>query len=113
MDSRRGYCAPEADLIRPKRRGFANLLTLAFLFAQLGMAVHANTHLKLDPHSAPVQTCGECQTFAPLQSMAGGGTIDVLTVVVQHDHVGPADSNSLAPQRAFTAFRSRAPPVSF
>ena len=76
------------------------------------MAVHASTHLKLDPHAAPVQTCGECQTFAPLQSMAGGGAINVITVSVQHDHVAPAESISLAPHRAFTAFRSRAPPVS-
>jgi len=76
------------------------------------MAVHASRHLRLDPHSAPVQTCGECQSFAPLQSMAGGGAVDVLTVAVQHDHVTPADSNALAPPRAFTAFRSRAPPDS-
>ena len=108
-----GYCAPaEADLIRRNRRWFAHLLTLAFLFAQLGLAVHASTHLKLDPHSAPVQLCGECQTFAPLQSMAGGGAIDVVPVVVQPDLAVPAVSDSFAPLRAFTAFRSRAPPVS-
>jgi len=112
MVGRRGYCAAEADLNRPNRRGIAHLLPLAFLFAQLGMAVHASTHLRLDPHAAPVQTCGECQSFAPLQSMVGGGAVDVLAVVIPNDHVVPADWNFRVAQRAFTAFRSRAPPIS-
>jgi len=106
-------CVPEADLIRRNRRWFAHLLTLAFLFAQLGMVAHASTHLKRDPHSTPTQLCGECLSFAPLQNMAGGGAVVVLPVAVQHDHAVPTDLVSLAPRRAFSALRSRAPPGSF
>ena len=110
---RRGYCAPaEANLIRRNRRWFAHLLTLAFLFAQLGMVAHASTHLKRDTHPAPTQLCGECLSFAPLQSMAGGGAVVVLPVDVRHDHAIPRELVSFVPQRAFTGFRSRAPPIS-
>lgn len=77
------------------------------------MVAHASTHLKRDAHSAAPQLCGECLSFAPLQNMVGAGAVVVLPAAVQHDHAAPPDSVDFAPQRAFTAFRSRAPPGSF
>ena len=68
-----GYCVPSGGSLIRNRRLIVQLLSLAFLFAQLGMAVHASTHLKAEPHGAPTQLCGQCASFAPLQNMAGGG----------------------------------------
>ncbi len=89
-----------------------HLLTLAFLSAQLGMSVHASTHLKADPHPAQSQLCGQCLSFAPLQNMVGGGSVVILAVSVAHDHAVDTVAESLAPRQAFSGFRSRAPPVS-
>jgi hypothetical protein len=105
-----GYSPPEAVLIRRSRKLIVQLLSLAFLFAQLGMAVHASTHLKAEPHGGPPQLCGHCLSFAPLQNMVGGGAAIVLPLSVVHDHVADGDVISFVPARAFTAFRSRAPP---
>lgn len=95
------------------RRSLVQLLSLAFLFAQLGMAVHASTHLKAEPHGAPAQVCGQCASFAPLQNMVGGGALVILPVVVSHDHVVATEATSVAPRGTRASFRSRAPPVSF
>ena len=88
------------------------MLSLAFLFAQLGMAVHASTHYKADPHGAPAQLCGHCLSFAPLQNMVGGGASVILPAPVSHAHCVVVDAVPLAAQLPFTAFRSRAPPRS-
>ena len=88
---------PEALLIRRNRRWIVHLLSLAFLFAQLGMVVHASTHLKADPHAAPSQLCGQCLSSAPLQNMVGGGAIVILAVNVSHDQATEA---AVAPVRA-------------
>jgi hypothetical protein len=87
------------------------MLSLALFFAQLGMVVHAGTHFKSDPH-APTQQqlCGECLSFAPLQNMVGDAPTVVLAVNVFHDRAPDCVAISRAPHRAFTAFRSRAPP---
>jgi len=84
------------------------------LFAQLGMAVHASKHLRADPHAVPTQSqlCGECLSFAPLQNIVGGAPTVVLTVNVSPDRVLESDAVTFAPRRAFSAFRSRAPPHS-
>lgn len=100
-------------LIRRNRRWFVHLLSLAYLFAQLGMVVHASTHLKADPDTAAKQRCGQCLTSAPLQNMVGGGAIVIPTVEVTHDHAVAAIAVADAPHRAFSAFRSRAPPLTF
>jgi hypothetical protein len=100
----------EALLVRRHRRWIVHVLSLAFLFAQLGMVVHASTHLKSDPHAAQSQLCGQCLSFAPLQNMAGGGAVVILAANVSHDRATEAASLPRAPRRAFTAFRSRAPP---
>jgi hypothetical protein len=109
---RRGYCASSGGLlIRRNRRLIVQLLSLAFLFAQLGMAVHASTHLR-DSHGAPAQACGQCASFAPLQNMAGGGATVILPATVCHDHVVAIQAISLAPRGTAASFRSRAPPAS-
>lgn len=82
------------------------------MFAQLGTVVHASTHLKDESHASAAQLCGHCLTSAPLQSMVGGGATVVLPVTIVHTPAIDSDAEYLAPQRAFTAFRSRAPPVS-
>jgi len=110
---RRGYSPAEADLIRRNRRWFVHLLSLGLLFAQLGMVVHASSHLNPDPHATPTQTqlCDECVSFASMQN-AVGCTPAVLAVVVSHDRALESDAYSSTPHDAFTAFRSRAPPIS-
>ena len=102
----------EAFLIRRNSRLIVQLLSLAFLCAQLGMAVHASSHLKAEPHGAPAQVCGQCASFAPLQNMVGGGAIVILPVAVTHDHAVAAAATSVAPRGTPASFRSRAPPVS-
>jgi hypothetical protein len=74
--------------------------------------VHASTHLKDDSHAAAAQLCGHCLTSAPLQSMVGGGAAAVLPVTILHAPAIESDSEYVAPQYSFTAFRSRAPPRS-
>jgi len=89
-----------------------HLLTLAFLCAQLGMVAHASTHLKSEPHPAQSQLCSQCLSFAPLQHMVGGGSAVILTVDVSPGRAVDTVAEFLAPRQAFSAFRSRAPPVS-
>ena len=102
----------EAVLIRRNRRWFVHVLSLALLFAQLGMVVHASTHFKTNPHATPTQTqlCGECVSFAPMQNAVGGTPTVVLAINVSPDAVPESDTVSQVPHRAFSAFRSRAPP---
>ena len=102
-------------MFRRNRRWFVHVLSLALLFAQLGMVVHANTHLKTDPHATPAQSqlCSECLSFAPMQNMVGSAPTVVLTVHVSHDRADERLAVVSVPLRAFSAFRSRAPPVSF
>ena len=101
-------------LIRRRRPWLVHVLSLALLFAQLGMVVHASSHLKQDPHAAPTQQqlCGQCASFAPLQNMVGGTPTVVLGVQVSHDRAPDCATVAGVPHRAFTAFRSRAPPIS-
>jgi hypothetical protein len=99
------------DLIRPRRNLIVQLLSLALLFAQLGMAVHAKSHLA-DTHGAPTQVCGQCASFAPLQNMVGGAAATVLPVAVIHDHGIAHQAASVTPYGACASFRSRAPPIS-
>lgn len=91
-----------------------HLLSLALLLAQLGMVVHANSHLKADPHAAPAQSqlCGECASFSPMQNMVGSPPAVVFEVTVSHDAAFVHAAVASVPHRAFSAFRSRAPPIS-
>ena len=87
-----------------------HLLSVAFLFAQFGMVVHASTHLKSDPHATPSQLCGQCLSSASLQNMVGSGATILQAVVVARHHAAESVAVADAPHRAFAAFRSRAPP---
>jgi hypothetical protein len=89
-----------------------HVLSLALFAAQLGMVVHAGSHLKSDPH-APTQQqlCGECLSFSPVQAMAGAAPMVVLAFHVSHDRALDDTVAATVPRRAFTAFRSRAPPA--
>ena len=90
-----------------------HVLSLALLFAQLGMVVHASTHLKADPHATPTQgqLCGQCASFAPVQNMVGGALTVLLAVDVSCDRVLECGAVADVPYSAFSAFRSRAPPA--
>jgi hypothetical protein len=109
----REYSSAEAVLIRRNRRWFVHVLSLALLFAQLGMVVHASTHLNQNPHATPTQAqlCGECLSFAPVQNMVGGAPTVVLAVQVAHERALDCAAIVSVPHRAFSAFRSRAPPI--
>ena len=89
-----------------------HVLSLALLFAQLGMVVHASSHLNADPHATPTpsQLCGECASFSPMQNMVGGALTLVLAVNVSHDLAPDCAEAVSVPHLAFSAFRSRAPP---
>ena len=89
-----------------------HVLSLALLVAQLGMVVHASTHLKADPHATPTQAqlCSECVSFASTQNAVGGTPPVVFAVTVTPDVAPEGDAVSQLPHRAFSAFRSRAPP---
>ena len=97
-------------LIRRNRSLIVHWLSLALLFAQFGMAVHASTHLKPDSHPSNTQLCGHCLSFSPLQNMAGGGAIALPTVDVAHQYSVDSSADAAAPRQPFTAFRSRGPP---
>jgi hypothetical protein len=90
-----------------------HVLSLALLFAQLGLVVHASTHLISDSHGTPSQQqlCGECLSFSPIQNIVGGAPAVVLEVDVFHDRALECVAVSDVPYRAFAAFRSRAPPA--
>ena len=99
-------------LIRRNRRWIVHFLSLALLFAQFGVVVHASSHLKADPHAALTsgQLCGECLSFAPLQSMVGGGSLTVLLATVAPHRAVETVAPSHAPCRACAAYQSRGPP---
>jgi hypothetical protein len=96
-----------------RSRLLVHLLSFALLFAQLGLTVHASTHLRADPHGAPTkaQLCGECLSFAPLQNVVGGGSTVVIAIKPPPLRIYQVEAVAGVPPRAFDAFRSRAPPV--
>ena len=109
---RRGYSPAEALLIRRNRKLFVHLLSLGLLFAQFGMLAHASTHLRADPHAAPTQAqlCGECLSFTPLQNIVGGAPPAIVVIKPPVDRIYEGEAVAAIPPRAFSAFRSRAPP---
>lgn len=97
-------------MFRRNRRLLVNLLSLALLFAQFGLAAHASTHLGNDPDSQSTQVCDYCLSSSALQNMGGGDASFEVAVTVAHNHaIEVTPGHSIAPV-AFTAFRSRAPP---
>jgi hypothetical protein len=91
-----------------------HVLSLALFFAQLGMVVHASSHLNSDPHATPTQSllCDECASFSPMQNMVGDAPAVALEFPVFHDAAFVDAAVGSVPLRAFSAFRSRAPPLS-
>jgi len=71
----------------------------SLLFAQLGLTVHASTHLKADPHATPTKTqlCGECLSFAPLQNAVGAAPAVVLAVKPPVHRIYEADAVATVP----------------
>ena len=96
-----------------RSRLLVQFLSFALLFAQLGLTVHASTHLKSDPHAAPTKTqlCGECLSFAPLQNVVGAAPTVVLAIKPPAHRIHEVEAVASVPPRAFDAFRSRAPPI--
>ena len=96
-----------------RSRLLVHLLSIALLFAQFGLTVHASTHLKADPHAAPTKTqlCGECLSFASLQNVVGSAPAVVLTIEPPAHRIYEVEAVAAVPPRAFDAFRSRAPPT--
>jgi hypothetical protein len=101
-----------AGVIRRNRKLFVHLLSLGLLLAQFGMLAHASTHLKSDLDAVPkaAQLCGECLSFSPLQNIVGSAPTTVLVIKPPADRVHEGDAIEAVPPRAFSAFRSRAPP---
>lgn len=99
-------------MIRRNRNLIVRLLALVFLFAQFGMLAHASTHLKADAHGGTAtQLCGECLCSGALQNMVGGTAPVLFAVHVSHDAAVASHAIVSVPAAAFTAFRSRAPPI--
>ncbi|HSD73834.1 MAG TPA: hypothetical protein VLB75_03640 [Steroidobacteraceae bacterium] len=87
------------------------LLVLALLIARGGAIAHAYSHLANDPPRLPTQTCGECLSFAPLQSLAGGSSEPILIEHRAADGVISPVSFAVACVARPSPFQSRAPPV--
>ena len=96
-----------------RSRLLVHLLSFALLFAQLGLAAHASTHLRADPHGVPTkaQLCSECLSFAPLQNVVGSAPTVVLAIKPPALRIDEVAAVATVPPRAFDAFRSRAPPA--
>ena len=90
-----------------------HVLSLALLFAELGLLVHASKHLNADPHATPTQSqlCGECVSFASMQNAVGGTPTVLFATTISPDAAPESDAVSQVPRRAFSGFRSRAPPI--
>lgn len=106
----RGYCRAEAFLIRRNRRWTVHLLSLALFCAQLGVVLHASTHLRAES-THPAQLCSQCLSSASLQNMVGDGASIVAKAHVERAVSLDCDALPSAPLREFSAFRSRAPPA--
>ena len=100
-------------MIRRHRRLLVHFLSFALFFAQIGMVVHAGTHLRADPHatSTPQQLCGECLSFAPLQNVVGGSPAVLLPATVAQYGAPEVAAVAFVPRDLFTAYHSRGPPV--
>ena len=100
-------------LFRSHRRLIAHLLSLVLLVAQLGIQVHAYSHLEFDPDSLPgttTQLCGQCASSSPLLSMASGTLFIRVPYQPHADGVAAMSIESTAHRLPHPAFRSRAPP---
>jgi hypothetical protein len=103
-------------LFRKHRRLIVHLLSLVLLLAQLGVQVHAYSHLKSDPDGLPstaTQLCGQCASSAPLLTVASGSYCIRVPHQAQAAGIAPASIGWSVQRLPHPAFRSRAPPLSF
>jgi len=87
------------------------LLTLALVFAQTGAVVHGISHLRAP--SAPArssQSCGDCLSYSPLLSAAGGTNHFFVLARLQTGTSYRPPVAPLVAQSTQHAFRARAPP---
>ena len=87
------------------------LLVLALLIARGGAVTHAYSHLASDPPSLPTQTCGECLSFAPLLTVAGGSSEPTLIEYRPADELASFTAFPVACVSRPSPFQSRAPPT--
>jgi hypothetical protein len=83
------------------------------LLAQLGVQVHAYSHLKSDADGLPGQTtqlCGQCASSAPLLSMASSSACIRVPYAPHTECIAPTSLGTDARPLPHPAFRSRAPP---
>jgi hypothetical protein len=83
------------------------------LLAQLGVQVHAYSHLKSDADGLPGQTtqlCGQCASSAPLLSMASSSACIRVPYAPHAECIAPTSLGTDARPLPHPAFRSRAPP---
>jgi hypothetical protein len=87
------------------------LLALALVFAQTAAVVHGYSHLRAP--GAPVrssQSCGDCLSFSPLLSAAGGASH---LLALARGQIGTTYRTPVAPLVGHSpqhAFLARAPP---
>jgi hypothetical protein len=99
-------------LIRISRRWITDVVALALLAAQLGVAAHASTHLQSgDQDAALAQICDHCLTASSLHDLLDDATTAPLIVNVAHQCPRKPVVQKERPKRAFTGSKSRVPPV--
>lgn len=98
-------------MIRRTRLWLASVIALALFAAQLGMTAHASTHLGADPDKGLSQICDDCIASSSLQDMANdAAALPIVVQVAQQCPQKPAEKKQPR-KRAFTGFKSRAPPA--
>jgi hypothetical protein len=99
-------------LVRSSRRWITHVVALALLAAQLGIAVHASTHLQGgDQDASLAQVCDYCLTSSSLHNMLDDAAAAPIIVNVAQQCPQKPVVRKERPKRSFTGFRSRAPPV--
>jgi disulfide bond formation protein DsbB len=101
----------KASARKPLRLAARLLLVFALLVARGGAITHAYAHLANDPPSVPTQTCEQCLSFAPMQSLAGGSVEPILIEQRQSRADIVRVTFSVACVSRPSPFQCRAPPV--
>ena len=90
-------------------------MALVLLCAQLGAQAHAYSHLASaadgTQHHFRTLPCLECNSFAPLLTLAGGLAPPPALAVADHATVSAPTAIASLPAAICRAYRSRAPPV--
>lgn len=102
-------------LFRYRKRPIVLFALLALLMAQAGAGLHALKHFGMsgDPAGVPglhSQACLECASFAPLDSVHGGGVTAFAVAALAAEAFALVFETGTTDRRPPHAFRSRAPP---